>query len=252
MAMASRLLYPLELNPQTGEPFLRLPSPFEHIIITPPREADTAAMVEILGDSRVNQWLQGPPYPFLQEHADARVARQIAASASALQELKDAAAGDKSPEGPLALVERCPVSCIREVQPGGADVYIGDCRMHRCQFDNLAVDGREEEQRGKIAENDARVLGDPGIVWSIGNYLAPSHHRRGIMGAVCRALIDSWAVPRMNARVIETYTFTGNQGSVCVFEKNGFELIETLDEWREVKGVKRGLNTLRWVDRNAT
>lgn len=95
------------------------------------------------------------------------MARQIAASASAHQELKDA--NDKSPDGPLALAERCPVSCIREVQPDGSDVYIGDCRMHRCQFDNLAVEGREDERRRKIEENDAKLLGDPSIVWSIGS-----------------------------------------------------------------------------------
>ncbi|KZP23746.1 hypothetical protein FIBSPDRAFT_910082 [Athelia psychrophila] len=242
--MLNRQLHPLQVNPRTNEPFLRLPSPFERIIITPPRDADTTAVVEILNDPRVNQWLQGPPYPFLQEHADSRVAQQIAVSSAAFQELKDADA--KNPGGPLVFAERCPVTCIREVQPDGSDVYIGDCRMHRCQFDNLAVDGREEERARKIEANNAKPLGDPSIVWSIGNYLAPSHHRQGIMGAVCNAVMHSWAVPRMNAKIMETYAYTENRGSLRVFEKNGFELVETLDEWREVKGVKRGLYTLRW------
>lgn len=53
------------------------------------------------------------------------------------------------------------------------------------------------------------------------DYLAPSHHRQGIMGAVCNAVMHSWAVPRMNAKIMETYAYTENRGSLRVFEKNG-------------------------------
>lgn len=103
---------------------------------------------------------------FLPEDTDSRVAQQITASTTAVQELKAARA--KESAGPLALIERCPVSCIHEIQPDGSDVYISDCRMHRCQFDNPAVEGREEEQKRNIEENTAKELGGPSIVWSIG------------------------------------------------------------------------------------
>lgn len=51
-------LHPLEVNPQTGEPFLQLPSPHENIIITPIRLTDKPAIIDILNDYRVVQWLQ--------------------------------------------------------------------------------------------------------------------------------------------------------------------------------------------------
>lgn len=56
--MIDRLLQPLQVNPRTHEPFLQLPSPFECIIITPPRDADKASVAEILSDPRVNLCLQ--------------------------------------------------------------------------------------------------------------------------------------------------------------------------------------------------
>jgi hypothetical protein len=64
-------LRPLELNDRTGEPFLRLPAPFQNIIITPPRSEDVPSIVRALNDPRVYKTLSGPPFPYLEEHATA-------------------------------------------------------------------------------------------------------------------------------------------------------------------------------------
>lgn len=84
------------------------------------------------------------------------------------------------------------------------------------------------------------------------------------MSAVFSALLNSWAIPRMNARVFRVYTYASNRASCRVFEKNGcvqinhfcapflkaicvrFHLVKTIDDWKEVKGVKQGLNVLEW------
>lgn len=55
--MAIRQLQPLQVNPKTGEPFLRLPGLLEHIIITPIRETDKPAIIRHLNDQRVIRWL---------------------------------------------------------------------------------------------------------------------------------------------------------------------------------------------------
>lgn len=97
--------------------------------------------------------------------------QQIIASATSLQELKDVnARNDSSGDSFRSVyVGSCPVSCIREVLADGSDVYIGDCRIGRCHFDNLIVEGREEERARKIEANDSKGAGDPSIVWSIGS-----------------------------------------------------------------------------------
>lgn len=86
------------------------------------------------------------------------------------------------------------------------------------------------------------------------------------MGTALGTLIKSWFIPRMNGHTMETYAFTGNRGSLRVFEKNGyvestfvspkpsltdalpcrFKLVDTIEDWKEVKGVRRGLYVLRW------
>lgn len=62
--MSINQLHPLQLNPHTGEPFLRLKS-HPNIILTPPRLSDVAYSLEYLNDARVHEWLQGPPFPYL-------------------------------------------------------------------------------------------------------------------------------------------------------------------------------------------
>ena len=61
--MSNPQLYPLEVNPKTGEPFLRLRN-HKNIILTPPRVEDAPACVPLLNDPRVCDWLAGPPYPY--------------------------------------------------------------------------------------------------------------------------------------------------------------------------------------------
>jgi len=56
--MVNPQLHPLQVNPRTGEPFLQLPSPHEHIIITPLRLTDKPAIIDILNDKAVHRWLE--------------------------------------------------------------------------------------------------------------------------------------------------------------------------------------------------
>lgn len=54
---------PLEINPLTREPFLRLRG-HPNIIITPPRLTDVPFIVPALNDEQVYTWLIGPPFPY--------------------------------------------------------------------------------------------------------------------------------------------------------------------------------------------
>lgn len=104
--------------------------------------------------------LQGPPYPYLQEHADYWVGENKGLCDATIRELEEE--GAKNPEGPLKLVEHCPVRIIREVKPDGEEVFLGDCDIHRCLLDEL--DGEPME------ENASKPLGDPSIIWTVGGW----------------------------------------------------------------------------------
>lgn len=82
------------------------------------------------------------------------------------------------------------------------------------------------------------------------DYLAPTHHGKGIMTLAVSTLLEQWIKPRMNAKRINTTVFKGNIGSLRVFEKNGFVLEKTLEDWVEIAedkgGGRVGLHILRW------
>lgn len=82
------------------------------------------------------------------------------------------------------------------------------------------------------------------------DYLAPSHHGRGIMTAAVHALIHGWMVPRMGVKHISVNMTKGNAPSVRVFEKNGFKLIGTTIDCKEMPeergGGKYGLHVMEW------
>lgn len=58
--------------------------------------------------------------------------------------------------------------------------------------------------------------------------LASSHHGKGIMTAAVRTLMQEWVVPCMGAKAMRVEACEGNVGSVKVFEKNGFEVVDTV------------------------
>ncbi|KAJ6541804.1 acyl-CoA N-acyltransferase, partial [Mycena capillaripes] len=226
--------HPLEVNPKTGEPFLRLQS-HKNIVLTPPRLSDAPFMIAFLNDERVYHWLSSPPYPYLQEHADWWLNQIKPMSDKLLAELEDA-----RNDTTLKIVDGCPVRVIREVFEDGTDLFLGDICI------DLAEQPWELEGTGKPSQGEpCRDPSDPDI-WTLGDYLAPSHHRKGIMSDAFQTLLRQWGIPRMGVRRMVVTTLEDNKGSVRVFEKNGFKFRKTIENAMEVRGTKRGVHVLEW------
>ncbi|KDQ63163.1 hypothetical protein JAAARDRAFT_29169 [Jaapia argillacea MUCL 33604] len=241
-----RHLHPLQVNPTSGEPYLRLPSPHTNIIITPPRPTDVEAMVELMGDSRVWLQLASVPHPYLSRHAEVWLGGVKETSDSVLRELEEGFQNGGGTE--LPFVGGCPVRSLREVKEDGEEVFIGDCTIIR---------GRDVEIGAEAAKASAeKQVGDPEIIWAIGDYLASSHHGKGIMTVAVRTMIQDWAIPRMNAHRIRVSICKGNIGSVRVFEKNGFQLIGTKKDCLTLTAEGReggppiSLDDLEWCREN--
>lgn len=136
-----------------------------------------------------------------------------------------------------------PIRSIREVQEDGTDVLIGDIDLKR-ELPDVAWAEKED------ADNLLKPAGDPTIVWTIGDYLAPSHRRRGIMSAALRTLIEGWAIPRMNCRTMMVTAFVGNVASVGVFKKVGFEYVKDIEDAIALPegrgGHLKSLHILKW------
>lgn len=151
-------LFPLLLNEKTEEPYLRLPSPHSNIILTPPRlnDDDSKDIVQILNDRRVFQWLESTPYPYNLEHAKEWLKSTSKEAEMALRELEETQGG---------FVGGCPVRILREVKENGDEIFLGDCRIGKWQFDDI-LDLEERERLRK--ENDQRLPGDSETVWDFG------------------------------------------------------------------------------------
>ncbi|KIJ65536.1 hypothetical protein HYDPIDRAFT_88525 [Hydnomerulius pinastri MD-312] len=238
--MARSQLYPFEINPTSGEPFLRLPAPLQNIIITPPRDGDEVQMASILNDTRVVSQMAGIPIPYELDQARAWL-EHVKGEADAI--LDDLRAYEV--DNPLAVpkvVGGCPVRHIREVLDDGTDVYIGDVGVSRGLYEDVF----DPAERDKVVEeNNSKTIGDPTIRWAFGDYLAPSHHGRGIMSIAVGLILSSWVIPRMGRNIV-VFTFAENVGSERVFLKNGFVKEAIIDNGKVVRGEKKKLNHLVW------
>lgn len=159
--MTGSQLYPLEIDPRTGEPFLRLPN--DNIILTPPRMSDVKSLAPIINDPRVSIWLEGPPIPYRDEYAEEWLAIIVKQSEDILGELREEE--QLNPGGSLKLVGGCPVRHIREVLPDGTDNYLGDIRICRAPMEEVLD---PEERTRAVAANEGKAVGDPSIVWTFG------------------------------------------------------------------------------------
>lgn len=77
-------------------------------------------------------------------------------------------------------------------------------------------------------------------------YLAPSHHRQGIMSTVLKALLKEWAVPKMNCQTIWVASFLYNNESIKAFVKNGFKVAGEKENCIVHRGEWRTIQRLRW------
>ncbi|KAG6831556.1 hypothetical protein H0H92_009475 [Tricholoma furcatifolium] len=245
--MANPHLHPLEINSKTGEPFLRLRK-HKDIIITPPRPEDVAHYELCLNDPLIYKWLANPPFPFLAEHAESMYQKFKVVSERANETLEVAVRGCDSRT--RVLFEDCPVRTIRQVNDDGTDIFLGDIGFSRAKDGKMLAPLDEVNDEEKVAQyrtrNVSLSLGDPNIAWSIGCFLASSHHGRGIMTDAVQTLIWDWAVPRMDARLIVIGAFEGNQGSVRTFEKSGFVHKGFIENYVQARGQWRNLHLLEW------
>ncbi|KAG6890041.1 hypothetical protein C0995_012498 [Termitomyces sp. Mi166 len=166
-SMENAQFCPLEVNPNTGEPFLRLRS-HKNIILTPPRPEDALSYIPNMNDPRVYEWLGSPPFPFLLEHAEAMYEKFKVIWDFCQAELE---AARESPE--LVLVGNCPVRAIREVLEDGSDVFLGDIGITRAKDGKLLAppDETDDENAARYVEiNMSLPAGDPNITWSVGVY----------------------------------------------------------------------------------
>ncbi|CAE6450762.1 unnamed protein product [Rhizoctonia solani] len=204
-------------NPQTDEPFIALPAPYSNIRLTPPRLSDADHVLEVMNAPKVIMNFATPPYPYLREHCDGWLRDKI-------QEYESAMVHITKVNEDVGFLDLLPLRHIREVGPDGAEIFLGDIGLIR---ENGFCDIRDEEARAaKVNTNLNLRLGDPNIVWTFGDYLCPSHHGRGIMTAVVKAVIDLWAIPHMNAYRFWAATFPEDVGSQKVFLKNGFQIVD--------------------------
>ncbi|KAG8832674.1 hypothetical protein FRC17_000893 [Serendipita sp. 399] len=141
-------------------------------------------------------------------------------------------------------LDGCPVQILREVLEDGTDEFIGDITIVR-ESPQRAWVGPEDE------DNLRKPVGDPSILYSIGDYLAPTHHRRGIMSTTLRTLINEWAIPRMNCKKISATAFVGNAASIGVFKKVGFEHVGDMTKALTLPpsrgGHSMGVHLLEWA-----
>ena len=77
-------------------------------------------------------------------------------------------------------------------------------------------------------------------------YLAPSHHRQGIMSAVLKALLKEWMVPKMNCQTIWVANFPCNEASLGTFVKNGFKIAGEKENAIVHREELRTIRRLRW------
>lgn len=166
----------VHFNPVTEEPYLRLRAPHSNIIITPHRpdqlEDELPPRVAMLNDPRIALCLEGPPYPYLQEHAEAWVKSQSEEMRPAVEALQSKLRRNTSDQVDLGIFDQCPFACIREVADEDSDghpvsdTFIGDIGLKRYMFYEHPH-GSDERAAAQNA-NNALSPGDERIVWGLG------------------------------------------------------------------------------------
>ena len=163
-------LKPLVFNPETGESYIPVvvsKSPSLKIIVTPPRPSDALTKASIMNGKPVYMNLASAPYPHTVERAgkwlELRKEECDQELSQCLTRLKNLFEAETTEGLGNAVLPGCPVRSIRKIHPDGSDEYLGDISIKRATFHH--IQDPLEAQR-MMAENEARMVGDPEIVWA--------------------------------------------------------------------------------------
>lgn len=191
-------------DPITAEPYIRLPPPLSHIILTPPRllhvhagqdetpkenknegtpsPADISSITSALNDARVFPFLEGPPYPYLEENAVSIIrSGYLEAQHILLQHAEER--HQQQQEGRKGQwVDGCPFRDIRdsslptttttssESDRGSSSIAhalkIGDFKIARYAF--YEFPHGSEQRRDARVRNEALPAGDEAVEWGVG------------------------------------------------------------------------------------
>ncbi|KAF2817809.1 uncharacterized protein BDZ99DRAFT_373962 [Mytilinidion resinicola] len=235
---------------KNGSPFLRLPAPHNHIILTPPRPTDGPAMIEMHNDPAIYMTLFSPPFPFTQRSFDDFYPIMSGTTQKAWEEYQEG----KAVEGREKWVSAgLPVTCIRVAkgEPTGEEKMLGDFTIKKRRYVSIKDLEARAERKG---ENDGWPAGDPRIEWELGFYLSPTLHGQGIMPAVVRTMTEAFFIPFMNTHRISGGFFIHNLASRRVFEKNGYvftgafpNVFEMHESKAGIKGKMIDLGIMEWT-----
>lgn len=207
-------------NNNREEPYIRLPAPHSHIIITPPRSLpqqqqqqdpekeneiippppDIDAVLSALNDDRVHPYLESPPYPYKREQA-VEFHRMMYEDCQRILHHPQ-----PQPQQELLLYDGCPFRDIRDTSltpgPDGGSVAqapkVGDILISRYPFYELPLGS---EPRSKAREYNASLaVGHEDLIWGIGcmSLFLPLHfHTNSKLNMYCDVLtyLKVWLSP---------------------------------------------------------
>jgi hypothetical protein len=149
---------PFKVDPTTGEPFLRLASPHENIILTFPRFENADAVVEILNDRRLYPFVNSSyPHTFNDANSYTKVIHRTTDEVWSEIKIFGTDSG--------RVFGGCPVRSICEIQDDGRRVYLGDFGIGRWRAPEILDPELRAEESQKNLE---KPIGDPSIIWSAG------------------------------------------------------------------------------------
>jgi hypothetical protein len=160
-------------NSNPPEPFFRLPSPHDNIILTPSRYSDGPSVIEILNRPEVYMNLHGPPFPYNQQCWDEWYPLVAKSCADSLAEYYIAEESRK--KGIVSekkwVKAGIPVNSIREVnRETGEEKLIGEFSIRYREF--LVVADLEERKKAREI-NEGYDAGDPRIEREVGCKFSP-------------------------------------------------------------------------------
>jgi len=187
-----------------NEPYLPIPEPFSNFRLTTPRQSDVLEISALFSDVHIARTLVGPAFPYLPIHAQRWLNRERAAA----ERLFSAYA-----EGHFLPAEMNVCSALREVQPDGKEVFVGEISLYYCGDEAkrvTPVNESWEEWRTRTK------------VWEIGAAIKSSYQGKGLTSAAIHVLKNDWAIAQMGATELRAQCFVSNTPSVKLWQKHGF------------------------------